>query len=125
MSKGVKPSTVVSGALPVRETPRPPSILAKDAKAEWRRVVPSLVERRVLDTADLGNLENYCISMGRVREIERTMRATGYDPVLDRAQQKAMQTARQLAALFGLTPVDRSRPTIQVSNDDGELDFLG
>lgn len=122
--KGTKPSKMAAGTLPVREILRPPTWLSSDAKAEWRRVVPSLVERRVLDTADLGNLEHYCVCVGRVREIERKLQTGGYDPVLDRAQQKAMQTARQLAALFGLTPVDRSRPTIQAGDDD-ELGFLG
>jgi P27 family predicted phage terminase small subunit len=124
MTKGRKPSSIVTGALPVASIVKPPAWLSGDAKAEWRRVVPSLVERRVLDTADLGNLENYCLCIGRVREIERELRK-GFDPALDRAQSKAIATARQLAALFGLTPADRSRPTIRDGADDDGLDFLG
>jgi len=124
MTKGRKPSSIVTSTVPVSDLPSPPAWLSKYAKAEWRRVVPSLVERRVLDTADMGNLENYCVSMGRVREIERELRAA-FNPVLDRAQQKAMQTARQLAALYGLTPADRSRPTIRDGAADDELYFLG
>ncbi len=125
MTKGRKPSSITTGTQPVRQVPRPPAWLSSDAKAEWRRAVPSLVERRLLDVADLASLENYCVAQGRVREIERQIQATGFDPALDRAQQKAMQTARQLAALFGLTPADRSRPTIRDGADDDELAFLG
>jgi P27 family predicted phage terminase small subunit len=126
VTKGRKPSTTVAGTLPVREIPRAPTWLSEDARAEWRRVVPSLVERRVLDTADLASLEHYCVCVGRVREIERIMRATdGIDPALCRAQDKAITTARHLAALFGLTPADRSRPTIRDGVDDDELGFLG
>lgn len=123
--KGTKPSSVVAGKQPVREILKPPTWLSKHAKAEWRRVMPSLVERRMLDIADLGNLENYCLCIGRVREIEEELRK-GFDPALDRAQSKAIATARQLAALFGLTPVDRSRPSIAPGGDNAdELDFLG
>jgi len=123
MTKGRKPSSTVTSTWPVDAVPRPAGWLSREAKAEWRRVVPSLVERRVLDVADIASLENYCICIGRVREIERELRK-GFDPALDRAQQKAMQTARQLAALFGLTPADRSRPTVRDGASTGELDFL-
>lgn len=124
MTKGRKPSTITGSTLPVHGLPSAPSWLSKYAKTEWRRVVPSLVERRVLDTADLASLEHYCLSVGRVREIERELQATGFNPALDRAQQKAIETARHLAALFGLTPADRSRPAIRDGANDGELDFL-
>lgn len=123
MTKGRKPSIIVTGSKPVIDSARPPTRLSKDARAEWRRVVPSLIERRVLDSADLGMLETYCLSIGRVWEIEREL-AKGFDPALDRAQSKAIANARQLAALFGLTPVDRSRPTIRDGADDDELAFL-
>lgn len=123
MTKGRKPSSIIASTKPVFDPRRPPAWLSKEAKAEWRRVVPSLIERRVLDTADLGNLENYCLCIGRVREIERELRL-GFDPALDRAQNKAIATARQLAALFGLTPVDRSRPTLPNADSDEAADDL-
>lgn len=124
--KGRKPSSIVAGAQPLRDLPKPPSWLSKDAKAEWRRVVSSLVERNILDTADLGSLENYCHAQGVVRQIARQLGATGsLDPALLRAQNAAMTTARQLAALFGLTPVDRSRPTIRDGADDDDDDLFG
>ena len=123
--KGRKPSSVSTGAMPVSKMPRAPQWLSPDARAEWQRVVPSLVERRVLDTADMGNLENYCHAQGVVRQIARQIGASGdLDLKLLRTQNAAMATARQLAALFGLTPVDRSRPAIRDGADDDELGFL-
>lgn len=120
--KGTKPHLVVdNGAISKPE--RAPSFLSKDAKAEWRRIMPSLVKRRILTVADLGSVENYCIAIGRIRQVERELQATigAPDPALVRMQDKAIQTARQLAAELGLTPVSRSRPVIRDENDDGDL----
>lgn len=121
--KGTKPKLRQdSDAIVV--APSAPAWLASEAKREWRRVVPSLVQRRILTTADLGSLENYCVAIGRVRQVE-TMLQAGFTPELFRAQDKAMTTARQLAAELGLTPVSRSRPAVRESdNDDGNLSPL-
>jgi P27 family predicted phage terminase small subunit len=101
---------------------RPPVWLSKHSKAEWRRVMPELTKRRILTTGDLGSLESYCIAIGRIRELEKLLRA-GIDPKLFRMQDKAMVTARQLAAELGLTPVSRSRPAVRDNdNDDGDDD---
>lgn len=97
----------------------PPSWMGKHAKAEWRRVMPELAKRRILTAADLGSLESYCVATGRVRELEKLLRA-GIDPATFRMQDKAMQTARQLAAELGLTPVSRSRPSIRDDDDAKE-----
>lgn len=118
--KGRKPelspdATAVDAILP------PPSWLSKCAKAEWRMVMPQLVKRRILTTADLGSLKSYCIAIGRVQEIEKLLRA-GIDPKLFRMQDKAMVTARQLAAELGLTPVSRSRPAVRDDNPESEDD---
>jgi P27 family predicted phage terminase small subunit len=117
--KGRKPQLAAeAGAL---EVVRPPAWLSKHAKAEWRRVMPELAKRRILTTADLGSLESYCITMGRVRELEKLLHA-GIDPKLFRMQDKAMVTARQLAAELGLTPVSRSRPAVrdETTQDDND-----
>ena len=74
--KGTKPRLVVDNDA-VRTVPRPPAWMSKDAAAEWRRVLPALVERRILTTADLGSLENYCTAIGQVREAERHIRQHG------------------------------------------------
>jgi len=102
-----------------------PTWLSKEAKAEWDRVMPVLVERRILTDADLGSLESYCICVGRVRQCETQIQKEK-DPEmrlkLIRVQDKSMASARQLAAEMGLTPVSRSRPAVR--DDESEDDSV-
>jgi len=95
---------------------KPASWLGKHARAEWRRVMPELVKRQILTTADLGSLEAYCVAVGRIRELELLLRK-GIDPQLHRMQNQSMVTARQLAGELGLTPTSRSRPSVR-DNDN-------
>ena len=120
--KGTKPATILPGS--IGTVPRAPAWLSKEAKSEWRRIMPDLVERKILTDADLGNVENYCVSMGHVRQIERMLQLA-FDLKLFRAQNQAAQTARQLAAELGCTPVSRSRPTLRDDGDGDDLSFLG
>jgi P27 family predicted phage terminase small subunit len=124
--RGRKPDTIVPGTSTVAEVPKPPTWLSRDAKAEWRRIMPQLVERRVLTDADMGLVEAFCVSLGRVREIERAIQASAgaLDPRLFRMQDKAIQTSRQIAAEIGATPVSRSRPAVR-DGDADDLGFLG
>lgn len=127
--RGTKPHLVVDNG-PVRRVPSAPGWLSKDGKAEWRRVVPILVERRILTRADLGSLENYCVAIGQVREMERHLQGHGHvvevEGVMKRnpavgIQSDAMTRARLLAAELGLTPVSRSRPAIREDDDADSL----
>jgi P27 family predicted phage terminase small subunit len=113
---------ILAGSSPVDRIPSAPAWLSADAKKEWKRIMPLLVERRILTDADMGGVENYCVAIGRTREIERLFKRAGgdIDPKLFRMQDKAIQTARQLAAELGLTPVSRSRPSIREDADDEE-----
>jgi P27 family predicted phage terminase small subunit len=119
--KGTKPILVVDNN-PVKKSPPAPSWLSAEAKKEWRRVTPILIERRILTTADLGGLENYCVCIGRIREVEAQMQMTNGAEArgaLFRIQDKAMMTAMRYAAELGLPPVSRSRPSIR---DDSDAD---
>lgn len=113
--KGTKPQLVViDGA--TAPFPPPPGWLSETAKAEWRRMQPFLEERRYLSDIDLSNLENYCVAQGRVRECEADISGCADLEVkakLWRMQKQAMDTARQLAAELGLTPISRSRPVMR------------
>jgi len=131
--RGVKPHLVVDNSA-VSKAPPVPAWLSAEAKREWKRVVPILVERRILTTADLGSLENYCVAIGTVREMERHLQRDGHvvevEGVLKRhpgvgIQSDAMTRARLLAAELGLTPVSRSRPAVRGENAGDDLDFLG
>ena len=119
--RGAKPRLVVDNGAVTRAPPAP-SWLSDDAKIEWRRVMPALVERKILTRADLAGIENYCVAVGRARDLERRIQASAdFEPAMIRACDKAMQTARQIAAEYGLTPVSRSRPTMRESDDDDSL----
>lgn len=104
-----------------------PGWLSEEARKEWDRVLPILTERRILTVADLGGLENYCICIGRVRDTETIIQGeqdTEMMLKLIRVQDKAMASARLLAAELGLTPVSRSRPSIREDENGGEDDPL-
>lgn len=136
--RGAKPRLVIDNGA-VKALSKAPAWLSKDAAAEWRRVVPILVERRILTRADLASLENYCAAIGQVREMERHIREHGaiveaFREVDGRSislglkrnpavgiQADAMTRARLLAAELGLTPVSRSRPSIRDDGDDDSL----
>lgn len=131
--RGRKPSTITTASRAVHEAPRVPSWLSKEAKAEWRRVVPILVERKVLTEADFGTLETYVTASGQVRECQKIIAAEGLTTMTPTGPRKhpavaiqsnAMTQARLCAAELGLTPVSRSRPSIRDDVDD-DTDFLG
>ncbi len=131
--RGVKPHLVIDNSA-VSKAPPAPAWLSADAKKEWRRVVPILVERRILTTADLGSLENYVTAIGQVREMERQLQRDGQVIETDKGKKRhpavgiqadAMTRARLLAAELGLTPVSRSRPAVRGDTPGDDLDFLG
>lgn len=125
--RGRKPAGIVAGTSPVTKVPPAPAWLSKDAKAEWRRVAPILVnERKVLTEADLGTLESYCIATGTVREAHRTLNRDGLVVAGKRhpafgMMNAAQTTARLCAAELGLTPVSRSRPAIREESNDSDF----
>jgi P27 family predicted phage terminase small subunit len=131
--RGRKPSQTVADHNGIADIPRAPAWLSKHAKAEWRRVVPLLVERRILTDADLGALESYCVSMGAVREAQEALSRDGLIIATEKGPKRhpafgimnaAQTTARLCAAELGLTPVSRSRPAVRdddVNDDDNPL----
>jgi P27 family predicted phage terminase small subunit len=131
--RGRKPELQTDQAA-VITIPNPPAWLSKEAKAEWRRIMPLLIERRILTEADMGSVENYCLAIGQIRAAERTIRQEGMTvqgasglrahPAL-KIQSQALTHSRQLAAELGLTPVSRSRPAIREDNEDQSSSDLG
>ncbi len=129
--RGRKPTTVLAGTSPVTSVPRPPAFLAKDAKAEWRRVAPILIdERRTLTVADLGTLAAYCLAIGQTVEASVIIAREGLTYLSKTGPKKhpavairndAMTQARLLAGELGLTPVARSRAAIREDGLDDDL----
>ena len=109
-NRGCKP-TLTADAEALTRTPRVPPWLSDYGKAEWQRVAPLLVSRRILTAADLGALEAYCAAAGSARQIAAQLAATGTlpDPKLAGVQIRFATLARQLGAELGLSPVSRAR----------------
>lgn len=131
--RGCKPKMQLAEN-PVANLSPAPAWLSKDAKAEWQRVMPILVERRILTDADLASFENYCVAIGQVREMERLIKRAGHVVETNRGprahpavkiQSDAMTRARLLASELGLTPVSRSRPAVRESDHDDDSSALG
>lgn len=130
--RGRKPQ-IQTDSSAVAVTP-PPGWLSKEARAEWRRVLPLLVERRILTDADLASFENYCVAIGQVRQMESVLKQEGHVIQTSRGlrahpaakiQSDAMTRSRLLACELGLTPVSRSRPTPSENAHDDDSAALG
>lgn len=123
--RGVKPQTRSAPDALTKAPPVPP-YFSLYAAAEWKRIMPRLIKDRVLTKADLAGVEHYCLMIGVVREIEtnRALNAGDIDPKLFGVQNRAAQTARQLAAEYGLSPTSRARigsNENDAANDDNPL----
>lgn len=107
--RGVKPAPS-KDAEALTKAPPVPAYLSAHAKAEWRRIMPQLIARQIITRADLSGVENYCTAAGAVRQIAEILNAlTVPDTKLAGLQIRYAQTARQLAAEYGLTPTSRAR----------------
>tara|TARA_R110002049_G_scaffold10127_1_gene50167 strand:- start:133136 stop:133531 length:396 start_codon:yes stop_codon:yes gene_type:complete len=109
-SRGVKPALSADREA-LKKPPPVPTYLSAQAKAEWRRVMPQLIARQIITKADLAGVEHYCTCAGIVRQIEEERAAAGgaIDVKMFGVLNRAAQTARQLAAEYGLSPVSRAR----------------
>lgn len=117
--RGIKPA-LSPDRDPLTKAPPAPKWMSEEARAEWRRIMPRLVADRIITRADLTGIENYCVAVGRVREIEAAFSVQPLDKVLFGMQNRAMQTARQLAAEYGLSPVSRARVGSLAEDDDDD-----
>ena len=122
--RGIKPQTK-SAKDALTKAPRVPEYFSPYAASEWKRIMPGLIAARILTKGDLGGVEEYCLMRGVVREIEtnRALNAGEIDPKLFGVQNRAAQTARQLAAELGLSPVSRARIGI-ASDDDTDTGYV-
>jgi P27 family predicted phage terminase small subunit len=115
--RGIKPALSPDREA-LTKAPPAPKWMNDDARAEWKRIMPRLIAERIVTKADLTGVENYCVAVGRIREVERLFAAGGLDKTLFGIQNRAMQTARQLAAEYGLSPVSRARVGAAGTDDD-------
>ncbi|MBL4917447.1 P27 family phage terminase small subunit [Szabonella alba] len=120
--RGVKPA-IRPDQEPLTRAPKAPAWFSTYAREEWKRVLPVLVARRVICAADLAQVETYCLMNGLVKqvEVERQLAGGQIDPKMFGVQNRAAQTARQIAATLGLDPVSRARMG-QPAEDDDDTD---
>jgi len=117
-NRGVKPA-ISRDSNALAKAPAPPKHFTAYARAEWKRIMPSLIERGIITRDNLVGVENYCIAEGAVKQIASAMAALPVpDLKLGGLQIRYAQTARQLAAEYGLTPTSRARIGSAAADDD-------
>ncbi|QNJ58057.1 terminase small subunit [Gordonia phage Bunnybear] len=116
-----------------RIPPRPPTWMSREAKAEWKRVVPGLTRLGLLKEEDRAALTVYCETWATYVDAIRDVRRNGLsittetgavkrNPAVVAASEAAGQL-RGMAQEFGLTPsaelkLARPGPDDGAGNDD-------
>ncbi|MDH6268271.1 P27 family predicted phage terminase small subunit [Rhizobium sp. SG_E_25_P2] len=118
--RGIKP-TLSPDSDALTKAPLAPKRMNEHARAEWKRIMPDVIARRIITKSNLAGIENYCMAIGASNQIAELM-ATMPIPDLKLAglQIRYMQTARQLAAEYGLTPTSRARIGSNAPADDDD-----
>jgi P27 family predicted phage terminase small subunit len=117
----------------VKKVPTAPKDWPHAAKKEWKRIMPVLVERRVLYVADLHAVERFCeaaadivAARGAIEEhgayITNRLGELKRNPAYATLRE-ATAESRRWAAELGLTPAARSRAGIHEDDDDNPLDL--
>ena len=115
---------------PAAVEPHCPEHLDKDARKEWRRLVPILLRMRVLTEADGYALANLCQAYSTMAKAQRKLNDTGLllktpsgyvqqSPLLS-VVNTCVETITKLCREFGLTPASRSR--LQITEPADEID---
>lgn len=113
-----------------RIPPNPPSWLSREAKAEWKRIVPELARLELLKTVDRAALtvyvETWATYVEAIREarrggmsIETESGAVKRNPAIA-ASHEAAALLRGMAQEFGLTPSSESK--LGLLSRHGDLD---
>lgn len=116
---------------PPEGTPDCPEHLSDEARAEWHRLVDTLVGMRVITIVDRAVLAAYCQAYGRWVEAEEKLKEapllfktpSGYvqqSPWLNVAN-KQMELMGRYMAEIGLTPASRSRVAAMSSSEPLDL----
>ncbi len=114
-----------------RLAPNPPSWLSREAKAEWRRVVPGLTQLDLVKPEDRATLATYCETWATYVTATRIVQREGVTAVNPdsgrvsmhpavQVQDKAATQLRQYATHFGLTPAAERHVS---KRDDGRSEF--
>ena len=114
--------------------PYAPRFLTAEAKREWRRIVPLLMELGLYTEIDHAAISMYCQAYGRWLDAEREIDQDGAVRTTDKGYEhqaawvqianKRFDQVRRMLAEFGLTPASRSRLRIDGPEEQDELEAL-
>jgi P27 family predicted phage terminase small subunit len=119
---------------PATTVPKCPGHLSKEAKAEWRRIVPELEALGLISNLDLAALAAYTQAYGRWVQAETILAREGLtvtfptgavqkSPYLQIAD-KALDQLRKFIVEFGLSPASRTKVHGNPA-DDSDDEFFG
>lgn len=110
---------LIAGRPELQDLAEPPDDLPKTGQKLWRELAPTLIKAGVMDIADRFMFEELCRAHARRVQFSRVIAAKGLFAHGSHGQLKqspavvgeraAAEEFRQIAALFGLSPVDRTR----------------
>ena len=117
---------------PLPGDPGCPTWLHREAKREWRRIVPELLRLNLLTIVDRAALAAYCQAYARWYEAEKLVKTEGalaytlqgnvyQHPAVGMAN-KAMHEMRAFLAEFGMTPAARTRIDAKPPAEEGKND---
>lgn len=115
--------------------PNCPSWLHREAKREWRRIVPELEELGLLTRIDRAALSAYCQAYSTWWEMERDIAEHGVTQLNMRSmleserpqvkiRDRALGQMKSFLVEFGLTPASRTRVSVPEKPVDKKNDFL-
>lgn len=105
---------------PTAGAPSCPTWLDREAKAEWRRIVPELERLGLLTVVDRAALTCYCLAWSELNEATRVLKRDRRSKKVRKdepltphpalaAQRSAWKAVKDFCALFGLDPSSRTR----------------
>jgi P27 family predicted phage terminase small subunit len=144
--KALRAADLADGVHPEVGLPPIPKHMSKEARSEWRRVTPLLLELNLLTKIDRSAIERYCRIYGRWQQVERALTAdqerllaegkdpskalayetdTGYqrESMLSRLAKELAHQVEQTEACFGMNPSARSR--VIASRNDAQYRLPG
>lgn len=142
----LRAADLADGVHPEVGLPPMPKNLCKEARSEWRRITPLLLELNLLTKIDRAAIERYCRIYGRWQQVERALNAAqnqaiaaGRDPsdalwvtlpsgiaresILARLARELAHRVEQAEACFGMNPSARAR--VVASRNDAQYRLPG
>lgn len=122
--------------------PRAPAFLSREAKKEWKRVIPVLIGEELFKSIDEAALSSYCMHVATFKQAIRALQDENGELVLTytivtkngseyeqvrpevAVMDKATKAIKDFTKLFGLTPLARQTLGIQDEEPEEEDDLL-